>query len=186
MRSIEALRDGIARVDRAPVILACVFVVTLLAALPFSMVMRDELQAHLGDSLVAEQVARGVNVQWWSEFTAQAGTLGKTFQPGIIGFAAVLDNLSAFADGDGAPFAARVARCLLSPVVAVSRRWRARPLCASAPYASSRVLRGLRHLFRAFPAAGAVHRAVLLRAVRRRASHPPGRCVLHADARRKC
>ena len=74
-----------------------------MAALPFAMVMRDALQAHLGNSMVAEQVAHGVNVQWWSEFTEQAGTLGKTFQPGIIGFAAVLDNLSAFADGEARP-----------------------------------------------------------------------------------
>ena len=80
MRSVDALRDGIGRVNRAPVVLACVFVVTLLTALPFSMVMRDALQAHLGNSMVAEQVARGVNVQWWTEFTAQAGALGKTFQ----------------------------------------------------------------------------------------------------------
>ena len=103
MRTIDALRDGLTRVNRAPVVIACVFLVTLLAALPFSMMMRDALQAHLGDSMVAEQVAHGVNVQWWSEFTAQTGTLGKTFQPSIIGFAAVLDNLSALADGDARP-----------------------------------------------------------------------------------
>jgi hypothetical protein len=102
-RSIDALRDGIARVARAPVILACVFVATLMTALPLSIAMRDALQAHLGDSLAAEQVARGVNVQWWSEFTQQAGTLGKTFQPSIIGFAAVLDNISALADGEARP-----------------------------------------------------------------------------------
>ena len=102
-RSVDALADGIARVSRAPVILACVFVMTLLTALPFSLAVRDALQAHLGDSLIAEQVARGVNVQWWSEFTEQAGTLGKTFQPSIIGFAAVLDNLSAIADGEWRP-----------------------------------------------------------------------------------
>jgi hypothetical protein len=97
------MRDGIARVNRAPVILACAFLVTLLSALPFSMVIRDALQAHLGDSMIAEQVAQGVNVQWWSEFTRQAGVLGRTFQPGIIGFAAVLDNLSAFADAEARP-----------------------------------------------------------------------------------
>jgi len=100
MPTVAVLRDGIRRVNRAPVVLACVFLVTLLAALPFSMMMRDALRAHLGNSMVAEQVAQGVNVQWWSEFTAQTGKLGKTFQPGIIGFAAVLDNLSAFADGE--------------------------------------------------------------------------------------
>lgn len=103
MRAVDALRQGIRRVNRAPVILVCVFAATLLAALPFSMVLRDELRAHLGDSMAAEQVARGVNVQWWSEFTGQAGTLGKTFQTSIIGFAAVLDNLSAFADGHARP-----------------------------------------------------------------------------------
>lgn len=102
-RSIDALRDGIARVARAPVILACVFAATLLTALPFSIAVRDALQAHLGGSLAAEQAARGVNVQWWSEFTQQAGTLGRTFQPSIIGFAAVLDNLSALADGEARP-----------------------------------------------------------------------------------
>ena len=103
IRAVDALRDGISVVNRAPVIIGCVFLVTLLAALPFSMMMRDALQAHLGDSMVAEQVAHGVNVQWWNEFTEQAGTLGKTFQPGIIGFAAVLDNLSVLADGEGRP-----------------------------------------------------------------------------------
>jgi hypothetical protein len=100
MRPVDALRDGIGRVNRAPVVLACVCLVTLLSALPFSMMMRDALQAHLGNSMVAEQVARGVHVQWWGEFTSQAGTLGKTFRPSIIGFAAVLDNLSAFADAE--------------------------------------------------------------------------------------
>jgi hypothetical protein len=103
MQAVAALREGIARVNRAPVIIGCVFLVTLLAALPFAMIMRDALQAHLGNSMVAEQVAQGVNLQWWSEVTEQAGTLGQTLQPGIIGFAAVLDNLSAFADGEARP-----------------------------------------------------------------------------------
>ncbi|HUP39039.1 MAG TPA: hypothetical protein VM115_02880 [Vicinamibacterales bacterium] len=101
--TLSVLRDGMSRVNRAPVVVACVFVATLLTALPLSLMMRDALQTHLGNSLTAEQVARGVNVQWWTEFTKQAGTLGKTFQTGIIGFAAVLDNLNAFADGDARP-----------------------------------------------------------------------------------
>lgn len=103
IRPVDALRDGIRRVNRSPVIIACVFLLTLLSALPFSMMMRDELRAHLGDSMVAEQVAQGVNVQWWSEFTQHTGTLGQTFQTSIIGFAAVLDNLSAIADGEARP-----------------------------------------------------------------------------------
>ena len=103
MRPYDALRDGIRRVNRAPVILVCVLLITLLTALPFSLFMRDALKTHLANSVVAEQVAGGVNVQWWNEFTAQAGALGQTFRPTIIGFAAVLDNLSAFADGESRP-----------------------------------------------------------------------------------
>ena len=98
MTAASALRDGINRVNRAPVILACVFAVTLVAALPFSMLMHDALQAHLGSSMAAEHAARGVHAQWWTEFTAQAGPLGQTFATTIIGFAAVLDNLSTLLD----------------------------------------------------------------------------------------
>jgi hypothetical protein len=101
--TLAVLRDGVRRVNRAPVIVACVFAATLAAALPFSMMMRDALESHLGNSLMAEQVARGVNVQWWSEFSRQTGMLGETFQTSIVGFAAVLDNLSAFADGEARP-----------------------------------------------------------------------------------
>jgi hypothetical protein len=103
IRAGEALRAGIARVNRAPALLAWVFLLTFVTALPLSMLMRDSIRAHLGSSMVAEQVARGVNVQWWTEFTGQAGRLGSTFRPTIIGFAAVLDNLSAFADGAARP-----------------------------------------------------------------------------------
>src|SRR5687767_13121870 len=99
----EALRAGIARVNRPPALLGWVFLLTLMTALPLSMLMRDSIQAHLGNSMVAEQVARGVNVQWWTEFTGQAGWAGSTFRPAIIGFAAVLDNISAFADGEARP-----------------------------------------------------------------------------------
>jgi len=103
MKSTEALTHGIRLVNRAPVMLGCVYLVTLLTALPLSLMMRQALQSHLGNSMMAEQVARGVNVQWWSEFIARTGPLGRTFQTTIIGFAAVLDNLSTLADANQRP-----------------------------------------------------------------------------------
>jgi hypothetical protein len=103
MRAVDALRDGIVRVHRAPTILACVFLVTLLASLPFAVAIRDALQSHFGNSIAGEQAARGANVRWWSEFLEGEGTLATTFRPSIIGFAAVLDNISAFADADTRP-----------------------------------------------------------------------------------
>jgi hypothetical protein len=103
MTSAAAARDGIRRVNRAPVLLVSVFMVTLLVTLPFSMMLRGELHAHLGSSMASDRAAAGVNYQWWTEFTAQAGALGKSFETTIIGFAAVLDNLSALLDGELRP-----------------------------------------------------------------------------------
>ena len=102
-RTSSALIEGMRLVNRAPIILLCVFLVTLVTALPFSLILREALASHLGNSMMAEQVARGVNMQWWSEFIAETGPVGQTFQTSIIGFAAVLDNLSHLADGQARP-----------------------------------------------------------------------------------
>jgi hypothetical protein len=96
--STAALIEGIRRVNRAPAVVGWVFLITLAAALPFTAMLQAAIADHLGNSLAADQAARGVNAQWWSEFTAEAGPLGRAFRPTIVGFAAVLDNLSALAD----------------------------------------------------------------------------------------
>jgi hypothetical protein len=105
MLIVRALRDGIRRVNRAPMALAGVVSVTLLTAVPASLVLRDALRTHLGDSLAADTAASGVNYEWWTEFSAQATGLGRTFSPTIIGFAAVLDNLSSFFEAQPRPTA---------------------------------------------------------------------------------
>lgn len=103
MTGTGALKDGVRRVNRAPVLVLAVFLVTLLTALPFSMILRSALHTHLGHSMAADQAAGGMNYYWWTEFTQRAGPLGKSFETTIIGFAAVLDNLSALLDGRARP-----------------------------------------------------------------------------------
>jgi hypothetical protein len=103
MRVTSALISGITLVNRAPVILGCVLLITWLTALPLAVVMRDAIATHLGSSMTAEQVARGVHTLWWTEFLDQAGPVARTFQTTIIGFAAVLDNLSTLADRGSRP-----------------------------------------------------------------------------------
>jgi hypothetical protein len=68
-------------------------------------VLRETLRANLGDSLAADTAASGVNYEWWTEFSAQASGIGRTFSPTIIGFAAVLDNLSSVLDAQPRPTA---------------------------------------------------------------------------------
>jgi hypothetical protein len=92
-------RDGWTRVLHAPAIVAGVFVMTFLLALPLAYTLRGQIEAHLGGSLMAADAADAVNYDWWQEFTSQTAGLGATFTPAIIGFAATLDNISSVLDG---------------------------------------------------------------------------------------
>jgi hypothetical protein len=102
---MSALADGVGRVNRAPAILAGVWAVTLLVSVPLAVAMRGMLADHLGQSMAADSAASGVNYDWMQEFSDQAAGIGVTFKPTIIGFAAVLDNLSAFMDRTSRPAA---------------------------------------------------------------------------------
>ena len=95
MSALAAWRDGIRRVNRAPAILIGVWALTLLVSVPLTLALRAMLAQHLGASLAADTAASGVNYDWMQEFSDQATGLGTTFKPTIIGFGAVLDNLSA-------------------------------------------------------------------------------------------
>ena len=107
MPPLSAWRDGIRRVNGAPLVLAGMFALTLLVALPLATVVGSMIEEHLGDSLAAGAVASGNSLDWWQEFAAQAQGLATTFVPSIIGFGAVLGNVSAFLDNQ--PMAATIA-----------------------------------------------------------------------------
>ena len=95
---IDAFRDGLARVRHAP-------------ALSWGSGCRRWRAGHRPRPR-APLAARGAprlepdgrfgghrgELDWWNEFLAQASGLGQTFVPAILGFAAVLDNLSRLAD----------------------------------------------------------------------------------------
>jgi hypothetical protein len=103
MTPVRAWRDGIRRVAEAPLILVGVWLMTTLVSLPLALAIRSEIANHLGASLAAETAATGVNYEWMQEFADQATGLGTTLKPTILGFGAVLDNLSAFIDNTPRP-----------------------------------------------------------------------------------
>jgi hypothetical protein len=90
--------NGWRRVRSAPAVIASVFLITLLAALPLAIAMRGMIEAHLGRSLRSDEVANGIDTDWWGEFTAQTSGLGTTFTPSVIGFATTLDSISGVLD----------------------------------------------------------------------------------------
>ena len=100
---MSAWRDGIRRVNSAPVVLLGVWALTLLVSVPLAAAMRGMMAQHLGRSQAADTAAGGVNYDWMQEFGDQAAGVGVTFKPTIIGFGAVLDNLSAFVDNTRRP-----------------------------------------------------------------------------------
>lgn len=97
--------DGWRRVARAGGMAVGLHALTVLLALPFALLVRDQIAAHLGSSLAAAAVADGVSNDWWGEFTTQATGLGATFTPSIIGFASTLDTLSRVLDARYPPTA---------------------------------------------------------------------------------
>ena len=100
---LSAFIDGLNRVKNAPALVIGVWLSTLLLALPMAIVLQEMIGAHLGGSMAAQAAADGVNYDWWNEFLAQTSGLGATFVPAIIGFAAVMKNLSTFADASAMP-----------------------------------------------------------------------------------
>src|SRR5439155_19715567 len=103
MSALTAALEGLRRVSRAPALLAGVWVLTFAISLPLAIVMRGMLADHLGRSLAADTALGGVNYEWMQEFASQASGVGVTFRPTIIGFGALLDNLSAFVDAAARP-----------------------------------------------------------------------------------
>ncbi len=87
----------------APALLIGVYLVTLLATVPPMLALHEAITEHLGSSIAADTLASGVNRTWWEEFGAQAEGIEETFTPSVIGFAAVLSNLSAFVDNTPMP-----------------------------------------------------------------------------------
>jgi hypothetical protein len=98
MGPFSVFTDGLGRAARAPAVLAGTFALTLLVAVPLSLALRAMVAAQLGPSVTAEAVAERVDFDWWREFGAQASGLGTTFVPSILGFGAVLLNISNLAD----------------------------------------------------------------------------------------
>src|SRR5881397_2673632 len=103
MNALSAWIDGMRRVTRAPMILLGVWVLTVLVSLPLTVVLRGMMVQHLGSSLAGERAAAGTDYDWMQEFADQATGVGVTFKPTVIGFGAVLDNLSGFLDNTHRP-----------------------------------------------------------------------------------
>jgi hypothetical protein len=111
-RVIGALVEGWRRVLRAPSVTAGVWLLTLGVAAPLAMVVRDQIETHLGSSLEAERMLSAWSGRWEGEFSATAQGAGQTFTHEILGFGGTLATWSRFADAAPIPRALVGAVCL--------------------------------------------------------------------------
>jgi hypothetical protein len=109
MTAFHVWRDGIRRVVSAPSLLVAVWALTTAISLPLTLSIRRDIVGSLGRSLAADSASRGMNYDWMQEFAAQATGIATTFRPTIVGFSAVLDNISAYVDNVQRPSAVAAA-----------------------------------------------------------------------------
>ncbi len=101
MSVTAALREGIARTWRASSLIAAAWFVAVATAMPLTLAVGASIYEHLGASLMAGKVADGADYDWLDEFAADSaasGGIAATVGPSVIGFAAVVDNISGFLD----------------------------------------------------------------------------------------
>src|SRR5262249_5935225 len=96
--ALAAAAAGIRRVNHAPAPLLGGWVVDPAGGPPPPVGRGGLIAQQPRNSMAADMAADSVNYDWMQEFADQATGLGVTFKPTIIGFGAVLDNLSAFMD----------------------------------------------------------------------------------------
>jgi hypothetical protein len=94
-----------AAVVRAPALVLAIYVITMLSAVPFALVLGARVNAALGEQQVASEGAAQIDAEWWREYRLHATGLAATFTPAIIGVAAPLDALSGLLDGERPPLA---------------------------------------------------------------------------------
>jgi hypothetical protein len=99
----RAFLRGWTRVLTAPLVVAGVWAVIVLTALPAAMAVRRAVADQLGSSLVAARVASGADYLWQAEFRREARGVASTFDQALVGAAAPLRNWSDLVDGNAVP-----------------------------------------------------------------------------------
>jgi len=90
---------GLGRVLKTPSLLCWVYLASLAVALPLAMVVRGGIAAHVGGSLVEQNLRTGLDLDWYGEFAEEASGVAATFGPEVIGHMALVQNLERLLDG---------------------------------------------------------------------------------------
>jgi hypothetical protein len=99
LRTLGALRVGLLRPFRWPLLLAGLWLVGVLIALPATWIVADAIETSVGSSLVHEDLRRGFDTGWFGEFQHDSTGLARTFAPTVTGAGAFYGNLEGWLTG---------------------------------------------------------------------------------------
>lgn len=96
---LGATREGVRRALGAPRMLALLWMVNFLLALPAAWALAAQIHASVEHSLVHERLRDGFDMGWHEEFQHGVSGLATTFGPDVAGGGAVYRNLEAWITG---------------------------------------------------------------------------------------
>lgn len=106
MNILEAIRKGLGSVGQSNRYIFFVYLVNLVVAMIFAAVLAGTLKDSLGSSMAAQNMKTGFDGLWYNSFRAEADGLAATFEPGVVGFGAILKSVNNFISGNiGGEFA---------------------------------------------------------------------------------
>jgi hypothetical protein len=95
-----SLLAGIRRVLRAPLLIAGIYLLSLLVAVPLALAVRAAIGDSLGASQVSEQMRSGFDLTWHVEFSAERkDSLAQSFGPWVTGGHGIIWNIERMLDG---------------------------------------------------------------------------------------
>jgi hypothetical protein len=99
MSAWHALLTGLGRMAGRPGLLAFLWLVNVLVALPAALLVAGSLHESIGGSQVHETMRSGFDMGWFGEYGDEAEGLAASFDPTHSGPGGMLDNLEAWVDG---------------------------------------------------------------------------------------
>ncbi len=95
-----ATTAGFRRALGSPLLIVAAWLLTVIAALPVTIVVGNSLQQSFGRTLSAEPMAEGFDSTWYGEYRGSAKGIEKSFDPTLAGVGGVLTNLEGWIRGD--------------------------------------------------------------------------------------
>ncbi len=98
--TLRAYQLGLRRVYQAQRYVFVVYAINLIIALALGIILSQDIQNSLGNSMSAEHLRQGFDDLWYKSFSSSAQGVAKSFQPGVTGIGAIFSGLDNMLRGD--------------------------------------------------------------------------------------